>query len=97
MLLNTDWSRAGNAKKVTVVIPKMSFECEVVERQAKIFTILPDAVVEAPAEIHVEVIDRSHVKLFGSGTPEIIIRHKSGVIENYRVHFKETTETTLAI
>ncbi|MBE6358646.1 MAG: hypothetical protein E7057_05295 [Lentisphaerae bacterium] len=97
MLLNTDWTRAGNAKKVTVVVPKMSFETDIIERQAKIFTITESAVIETPVAIHVEVIDGDHVKLYGNSPSEITVRHKSGVIENYRVSFKDSTETVLAI
>ncbi|MBO5668261.1 MAG: hypothetical protein J6S43_03965 [Lentisphaeria bacterium] len=97
MLLNTDWSTAGNRKKVTVAVPGMSFDTEVVEREAKIFTVLPEAVVESDIDIHIEVIDDEHIRLYGSGETEITVRYKSGVIEAYRVDFKESTQVDLAI
>ena len=43
-----------------------------------------------------EVIDGDHIKLYGNAPSEITVRHKSGVIENYRVSFKDSTETVLA-
>ena len=49
------------------------------------------------ARHQVEVIDGNHIKLYGNTPSEITVRHKSGVIENYRVSFKESTETVLAI
>jgi hypothetical protein len=97
MMLNTDWTTAGNRKKVTVVVPKMSFETEVVEREAKMFTVLEDAVIEADTAIHVEVIDQEKIRLHGSGETEITVRHKSGVIEAYRVAFDKSTSVELAI
>ncbi len=97
MLLNTDWSRSGNRKKVTVAIPKMSFETEVVEREAKILTILDSAVIEAENNIFVEVVDPERIRLHGAGESEITIRSKSGTIEAYRVNFKDSTNLELLI
>ncbi|MBE6365686.1 MAG: hypothetical protein E7053_08075 [Lentisphaerae bacterium] len=97
MLLNTDWSCAGNRKKVTVVVPKMSFETEVVERIPKMFTVMDKAVIEAPADIHIEVVDAERIRVYGSGSAEITVRHKCGTIEAYLVTFKDKTDLELAI
>lgn len=97
MLLNTDWTRAGNRKKVTVVVPKMSFETEVIERIPKIFTVMENAVIEAPADIHVEVVAPERIRVYGSGSAEITVRHKCGTIEAYLVTFKDKTDLELAI
>ena len=97
MLLNTDWSSAGNRKKVTVAVPKMSFETEVIERQAKIFTVLDDAVIETDIDTHVEVPGNDRIRLYGAKETEVTVRHKSGVIDSYRVNFDRNTEVELAI
>ena len=97
MMLNTDWSSAGNRKKVTVAVPKMSFETEVVERVAKIFTVLENAVIETDIDTHVEVISNDRIRLYGAGDTEVTVRHKSGVMDAYRVSFDKNTEVELAI
>ena len=95
MLLNTDWTTAGNCKKVGVEVPGMSFETEVVEREAKILTILPEVVIESGTAIHIEVPDNGHIRLYGSGKQEILLRYKNGTVKIYQADFKENTRIDL--
>ena len=97
MLLNTDWTTHGNRKTVTVAVPGMSFETDVIERIPKIFTVTENAVIETPAEIHVEVINSDCIRLYGSSPAEITIRRKNGVIETYMIDFNDETSRDLAI
>ena len=97
MLLNTDWTTHGNRKTVTVAVPGMSFETDVIERIPKIFTVTENAVIETPAEIHVEVINGNSIRLYGSSPAEITIRRKNGVIETYMIDFNDETSRDLAI
>ena len=53
-LLNTDWTTAGNRKKVIVTAGRVSFEHEVVERRLSTFTVAGDTVMEYDAETYVE-------------------------------------------
>ena len=66
-------------------------------RIPKIFTIMENAVIEAPAGIHVEVVNAERIRIYGRGSVEITVRHKSGTIEGYFVTFKDKTDLDLAI
>jgi hypothetical protein len=74
MLLNTDWTTAGNHKKVVVDNGEMQFETDVVEREAKILTILPGMILEPDSpELHVEVMDDGKIRCHGTGMHQITI------------------------
>ena len=79
MLLNTDWTSSGNRKKVTVETGKVRFETEVVEREAKILTVLPDMVLEPDDfELHLEVLKSGKVRCHGTGKHRITVHKADG-------------------
>ena len=79
MLLNTDWTEAGNRKNVTVDTGRILFETEVVEREAKILTILPAMVLEPDdAELHLEVLKSGKVRCHGTGKHRIAVHKADG-------------------
>ncbi|MBO5644559.1 MAG: hypothetical protein J6S90_04875 [Lentisphaeria bacterium] len=89
MLLNTDWTEKSNIKPVTVKAAGFVFDTEVKEREAKLLTVLKDAVIDAPTDIFVEVTDGA-VKLHGSGNHTIKIYRKDSV-ETREIAFSTTT------
>ena len=91
MLLNTDWSTAGNCKKVKIVTPQLSFETMVREREPKIITILPQAVLEQSPELHIEYIKNNVLKLHGTGTQFLIIHAPDGTLLRREICFINTT------
>ena len=50
MLLNTDWTTAGNTKTATIHTPHASWQTTVVERQPKTIWILPDGTALEPED-----------------------------------------------
>ena len=78
MMLNTDWSVAGNRKTVIVHAGKVSFETEIVERIPKILTIVDGMVLEPDVpEMHLEVA-QGKVTAHGIGRHAIAIHCKDG-------------------
>lgn len=78
MLLNTDWTTAGNVKTVRVESGNIRFETNVVERQAKILTVLPDMVLEPDDfSLHLEITGTGVLRCHGTGMHRITI-HKPG-------------------
>ena len=74
MLLNTDWTTAGNRKKVIIDNGDIQFETDVVEREAKILTVLPNMILEPDSpELHVEVLDNGGIRCHGTGGHQITI------------------------
>ena len=74
MLLNTDWTTAGNRKKVIIDNGGIQFETDVVEREAKILTVLPNMILEPDSpELHVEVLDDGGIHCHGTGSHQITI------------------------
>jgi hypothetical protein len=74
MLLNTDWTTADNRKKVVIDNGKIQFETEVVEREAKILTVLPNMILEPDSpELHVEVLDDGGIRCHGTGMHQMMI------------------------
>ena len=53
-LLNTDWTKEGNGKPVTVNAGKVTFDHTVIERQLSTFTVAGDTVIECDAENYLE-------------------------------------------
>lgn len=91
MLLNTDWSTAGNCKKVKIVTPQLSFETMVREREPKIITILPRAVLEQSPELHIEYQKDDTLKLHGTGTQSLLIHTPEGNCIRQEIRFTDTT------
>lgn len=93
MMLNTDWTTRGNAKHVTVHTPAATFRAAVVEREPKLFTVLPWATLEPTANIHVEVVRSDEacafVRLHGTGSGSINIHGESS--ELVEVHFTDNS------
>ncbi|MBR5837775.1 MAG: hypothetical protein IKZ84_04455, partial [Victivallales bacterium] len=79
MLLNTDWTTAGNRKKVIIESGDIQFETDVVEREAKILTVLPNMILEPDSpELHVEVLDDGSIRCHGTGSHQITIHFANG-------------------
>lgn len=95
MLLNTDWTTQGNEKAVTVVGPNFNYATKVVERQAKILTITNKAIIEGNTNIHVEVLDNSHIKLYGGASSNILITYATGISKTIFIDFNESTEQVI--
>ena len=97
MLLNTDWTMAGNRKKVTVDSGEVRFETEVVEREAKILTILPGMILEPDdPELHLEV-SGDKVRCHGTGRHQVMIHlaHDGSLLKT--VDLTESTVADLAL
>ena len=74
MLLNTDWTTAGNRKRVVIDSGDIQFETDVVEREAKILTVLPNMILEPDSpELHVEVLDDGSIRCHGTGSHQITL------------------------
>ena len=56
-----------------------------------------DAVIETDIDTHVEVPGNDRIRLYGAKETEVTVRHKSGVMESYRIAFDKNTEVELAI
>ena len=101
MLLNTDWTLAGNRKKVTVDNGKFRFETEVTERVAKMLTLLPDMILEpADPELHLEVTGENGkyaVRCHGTGKHQLTIHRPDGSAEVRTVDLTENTVSDLAL
>jgi len=97
MLLNTDWTTAGNRKQVTVEVPWGSFETEVVEREAKIFTILDDVVIENSQNVYVEVLSSQTIRVHGEGESVLTLHCSNGAVRTEAVSFDSNSyvEVTL--
>ena len=91
LLLNTDWSVAGNRKKVQIITPQLSFETFVTEREPKIITILPRAVLEQSPELHIEYQKDDTLKLHGTGTQSLLIHTPEGDCIRQEIRFTDTT------
>lgn len=93
MLLNTDWTTLGNIKHVTVHTPAAKFRLPVVEREPKIFTVLPWATLEPTANIHIEVVrsddESAIVRLHGTGSGSVGIHGQSNV--SIEIHFTDSS------
>lgn len=95
MLLNTDWTVAGNRKAVRIEAGDVQFQTEVVEREAKILTVLPGVVLEPDScELHLEVIANGEVRCHGTGRHQITVHRANGVSEMVPV---DLTRSTVAL
>ena len=95
MLLNTDWTTAGNRKTVCIDTGDIHFETDVVERQAKILTVLPGVVLEPDScELHLDIAESGAVRCHGTGRHPITLHRPNGVCETVSV---DLTRSTTAI
>ena len=95
MLLNTDWTVAGNHKAVHIEAGDVQFQTEVIEREAKILTMLPGVVLEPDScELHLEVIANGEVRCHGTGRHQITIHRPNGISKMVPV---DLTRNTVAI
>lgn len=66
-MLNTDWSMAGNAKKVNLCTPNTQYELNVIERKPLMVYLYKDILVETYGEAHLEISENGEVTAFGEG------------------------------
>ncbi|MBO5723273.1 MAG: hypothetical protein J6S58_00445 [Lentisphaeria bacterium] len=102
MLLNTDWTTAGNIKSVTVHTPDLVFVTTVKERQAKIPTVLPGAVLECEdLSLHMEILScgekTASVRCNGKGRYTVLVRTKNEVCEKIVFGLGSDTQKLLDI
>ena len=97
MLLNTDWTTADNRKRVTVDTGNIRFETEVVEREPKILTVLPDVVLEPEPEFHIEVLSPRKILVHGTGSGTVGIWSAEGKCREISLEFGDTTVRELKI
>ena len=96
MLLNTDWTVAGNRKNVIVDSGEVRFETAVIEREAKILTVLPGMVLEPDtAELHIEVSETGTVRCHGTGRHTVTVHRPHGSFLLKSVDLTENTEAEL--
>ncbi|MBQ9337067.1 MAG: hypothetical protein IJS14_07225, partial [Lentisphaeria bacterium] len=95
MLLNTDWTAAGNRKRIVVDSGDVRFETEAVEREAKILTVLPGMVLEPDtAELHLEIED-GRIRCHGTGIHRITVHLPDGKTETAELDLTGNTYADL--
>ena len=98
MLLNTDWTAAGNRKAVSIDAGDVQFETEVVERQAKILTVLPGMVLEPDTcELHIEVAEDGRIRCHGTGMHRVTVHCPGGVCKTVPVHLARSTVAVIEV
>ena len=96
MLLNTDWSAAGNIKDITVDSGSVRFETAVTERIPKILTVLPGMILEPDdPSIHLEISETGRIRCHGMGTHQITIHRPLNKTTVKTVDLTGTTMTEL--
>ena len=92
MLLNTDWTAAGNVKTVRVENEELQFETDVTERIPKIITLLPGMALEPddPA-LHLEITESGALRCHGTGLHRIIVRRPGNRVEALEADLTSTT------
>ena len=97
MLLNTDWTVAGNRKIVQIDSGDIQFETEVIERQAKILTVLPGMVLEPDTcELHIEAAEEGQIRCHGTGMHCIMVHRPKGVRETVAVDLTRCTVAAIS-
>ena len=95
MLLNTDWTAAGNRKRIVVDSGEVRFETDIVEREAKILTVLPGMVLEPDtAELHLEIED-GRIRCHGTGIHRITVHLPDGKTETAELDLTGNTYADL--
>lgn len=92
MLLNTDWTSPGNEKTVTIHAGAEKLTCKVIERQPAVITVLPSVFIEAPPEIHIEILScgekQTEIRAHGAVNANIVL-HKGNNPVTLPVKFDE--------
>ena len=100
MLLDTDWTRPGNSRKIRIHTPAFSFDFTVKERKPSILTLLPFAAVEPDPKIHLEVAASSahqaRLKLHGTSGALTIYR-ENGQSSRQELLFADRTVQELTL
>lgn len=100
MLLDTDWTRPGNSRKIRIHTPAFSFDFTVKECKPSILTLLPFAAVEPDPEIHLEVTASSahqaRLKLHGTSGALSIYR-ENGQSSRQELLFADRTVQELTL
>ena len=98
MLLNTDWTTAGNRKTVRIECGAVQFETEVIERIPKILTVLPDKVLEPDdPSLHLEISDTGVIRCHGIGLHRIAVHEPGGRVKSLTADLTETTVRELEL
>ena len=98
-MLNTDWTTAGNSKRVTVDGDGIRFETCVVEREPKILTVLDDVVIEPddPA-LHLEVTGNgTALRCHGTGNHTLALHRRDGATETRNIDFGSSTVSEIVL
>ena len=76
-MLNTDWSKKGNVKTVTLFTPGVIADFEVKEREALLLTVLPFAVIECPPGHFAEILKadavKAKIRIHGTGETRLTV------------------------
>ncbi|MFA6931370.1 MAG: hypothetical protein WCT05_13675, partial [Lentisphaeria bacterium] len=97
MLLNTDWTTAGNEKAVTIENGTVRFETTVKEREAKILTVLPQIILEpSDPSLHLEV-RHDGIICHGTGKYIIAVHKPNGKTEKLAVDLTEMPWTKIKL
>ncbi|MBE6367620.1 MAG: hypothetical protein E7052_06910 [Lentisphaerae bacterium] len=97
MLLNTDWSTAGNCKQVTVHTPEISFETTVVERRAKFLTVLENVVLESDESIHIEPLAPGRIRIHGSKVGKLYAHYRNNNVKELNINFTPRPFTDITL
>ena len=97
MLLNTDWTNRGNRKKVKVHTPVCDLDTEIIEREAKILTVLKNAVIETDEQLHVEVVNTGMLRIHGRNQGVVKVHKSAGDYREFTVEFDKTPFAELKI
>ena len=98
MMLNTDWTTAGNAKTVTVDSDGVRFDTSVVEREPKILTVLGDVVIEPDeASLHIEPLGGRRIRCHGTGTHTLALHRKDGATETRNIDLGNSTVSEIEL
>ena len=96
ILLNTDWSTAGNVKEVSLHTPEFSIPLEVKEGEIKILYLCGGTVLETAGDMHLEFDPAGKITACGEGKTLLTI-HRRGEKENREICFADSTAVTLEL
>jgi len=93
ILLNTDWTVAGNVKDVTLNLPGYRIPVKVKESEVRIISIFDDQIIETDGAVHLEYTN-GKILLHGDQETRIII-HRDGESRIVTITPGDTTVTGL--
>jgi hypothetical protein len=96
ILLNTDWSVAGNVKQVSLHTPEFSIPLEVKEGEIKIVYLYGGTILETAGDLHLEFDPAGKITAYGEGKSLLTI-HRAGEKENREISFADSTAVTLEL